>query len=89
MAFILEITVSASLDDEALLSRVLDFKEDLYRDCLQREDVLVSNPEAVDSALLPLSFSVKTKSGLARFTHVRQSSLALHRVQHAVKVVRH
>ncbi len=88
MAYIFDITVSAELDDGDLISRILDFKEDLQRECFRGEDVSVSDPEAVDSALMPLSFSVRSKPRLARFTKLIQKSLALHRVEHAVKVAR-
>ena len=59
MAYVFEITVSASLEDGELLTRILDFKEDLHRECFRADYVSVSDPAAVDSALMPVSFSVK------------------------------
>lgn len=88
MAYIFDITVSASLQDGDLISRILDFKEDLHRACFRAEDVTVSDAKAVDSALMPLSFSVHSKAGLSRFTKTIKKSLALHGVESAVKVTR-
>jgi hypothetical protein len=88
MAYILDITVSASLADSDLISRILDFKEDLHRECFRGEDVSVSDPKAVDSALMPLSFSVSSKPGLSRFTKLIKKSLRHHRVEFAVQVSR-
>ena len=88
MAYVFDITVSASLEDGELISRILDFKEDLHRECFCGEEVFVSDPAAVDSALMPVSFSVRSKAGLARFSKSIQKSLARHRVEHAVQVAR-
>jgi hypothetical protein len=88
MAYIFDIAVSASLKDGDLISRILNFKEDLHRECFRGDDVSVSDPKAVDSALMPLSFSVRSKAGLSRFTKVVKKSLALHRVENAVRVSR-
>lgn len=88
MAYIFEITVSASLDESDILSRILDFKEDLHRECFRSESVSVSDPAAIDSALMPVNFSVHSKAELARFQKLIQKSLALHRVDHAVQVIR-
>jgi hypothetical protein len=88
MPYIVDITVSASLKDGDLISRILDFKEDLHRECFRAEYVTVSDPAAVDSALRPVSFSVRSKAGLAQFTKLIQKSQALHRVEHAVHVTR-
>ena len=88
MAYIFDITVSASLNDGDLITRILDFKEDLHRDCFRNDDVSVSDPKAVDSALMPVSFLVHSKEGLARFTKLVKKSLAIHRVQQAVQIKR-
>ncbi len=88
MAYVFDITVSASLKDSDLITRILDFKEDLHRECFRRDDVSVSDPKAVDSALMPLSFSVNSKAGLAHFTKLIKKSLTLHRVGEAVQVTR-
>jgi hypothetical protein len=88
MAYIFDITVSASLEDSDLIHRILHFKEDLHRECFRSEDVSVSDPRAVDSALMPLSFSVHSKPGLSRFTKLIKQSLAHHNVQSAVQVTR-
>lgn len=88
MAYVFDITVSASLDDGAVLTRILDFKEDLHRECFRGDYVSVSDPAAVDSALLPLSFSVRSKTGLAQFSKLIHKSLTGHRVEHVVRVTR-
>ena len=88
MAYIFDITVSASLEDGDLITRILDFKEDLHRECFRNEDVSVSDPTAVDSALIPVSFSVHSKTGLTRFTKLIKKSLALRRVGQAVQITR-
>jgi hypothetical protein len=88
MAYVFDITVTASLDDNDLISRVLDFKEDLHRECFRTDEISVSDPRAVDSALMPLSFSVHSKAGLARFSKLVKKSLALHRVEHVIQVTR-
>jgi hypothetical protein len=88
MAYIFDITVSASLEDGDLITRILDFKEDLHREFFRGEYVSVSDPTAVDSALMPVSFSVRSKAGLAQFKKLIQKSLALHRVEHVVQVTR-
>jgi hypothetical protein len=71
-----------------LITRILDFKEDLHRECFRADDVSVSDAVAVDSALMPVSFTVNSKGGLARFTKLIKKSLALHRVEHAIRVER-
>jgi len=43
MAYVFDITVTASLEDSALISRILDFKEDLHRECFRSDDVTVSD----------------------------------------------
>ena len=88
MPYIFDITVSASLKDGDLISRILDFKEDLHRECFRAKYVTVSDAAAVDSALHPLSFCVRSKAGLAQFTKLIQKSLALHRVEQAVQITR-
>ena len=88
MAYILDIKVSASLEDGDLLTRILDFKEDLHRECFRTDVVSVSDPEAIDSALMPVSFSVRSKAGLAGFTRLVKKSLAQHRVEHVVQVTK-
>ena len=88
MAYIFDITVSAPLEDSDLIHRILHFKEDLHRECFCSEDVSVFDPRAVDSALMPLSFSVHSKPGLSRFTRLIKKSLAYHNVQSAVHVTR-
>lgn len=88
MAYIFDITVSASLEDGDLITRILDFKEDLHRECFRGDDVTVSDPTAVDSALMPVSFTVRSKVGLARFTKVIKRSLAAYGVGDAVQVTR-
>jgi hypothetical protein len=50
------------------------------QECFRSDDVWVSDPKAVDSALMPLSFSVHSKAGLARFTKLIKKSVALYRV---------
>jgi hypothetical protein len=86
MARIFDITVSASLEDRSLLTRILDFKEDLYRECIRADYLSVSDPDAIDRALAPVSFSVRSKPGLARFKQLVQKSLKLHNVEQAVEV---
>lgn len=88
MAYVFDITVTASLENSDLISRILHFKEDLHRECFRGEDVSVLDEKAVDSALAPLSFSVRSKEGLARFTRLIKKSLAHHRVEDSVKVSR-
>ena len=88
MAYVFDITVSASLSDGDLISRILGFKEDLHRECFRNEGVSVSDAKAVDSALMPVSFSVHSKGALAQFTKLIKKSLAQHRVDGAVRVAR-
>lgn len=89
MAYIFDITVSASLADCDLISRILDFKEDLHRECFFGNDVCVSDPKAVDSALRPVTFSVRSKAGMVAFTKLIKKSIALHRVEQAVQITTH
>ena len=88
MAYVFDITVSASLTDGDLITRILDFKEDLHHECFRSDGVSVSDPKAADSALMPVTFSVDSKARLARFTKLIKKSLALHRVGQAVQVTR-
>jgi hypothetical protein len=88
MAYVFDVTVTASVEDSSLISRILDFKEDLHRECFRADDVSVSDSRAIDSALVPVSFSVSSKAGLARFTKLLKKSLDLHNVGHVVKVTR-
>lgn len=88
MAYIFDITVTAPLENDELISRILDFKDDLHRECFRGDDVSVLDGTAADSALAPLSFSVRSKEGLALFTRVVKKSLAHHCVENAVKVSR-
>jgi hypothetical protein len=89
MAYAFDITVTASLEDSGLIGRVLDFKEDLHRECFRSDDVSVSDSRAIDSALMPVSFSVRSKVGLARFSKLIKKSLARHRVEQVVHITRH
>jgi hypothetical protein len=88
MAYIFDIAISASLENSDLITRILHFKEDLHRECFRGDDISVSDPKAVDSALVPVSFSVHSKTGFARFKKLIKKSLALHRVGEAVQVTR-
>jgi hypothetical protein len=89
MAYIFDMTVSASLEDSELIARILDFKEDLQRECcFHGDEISASDTKALDSALMPVSLSVHSKAGLARFTKLIKKSLARHGVEHAVQVTR-
>lgn len=88
MAYSFDITVSAALEDSDLVHRVLNFKEDLHRECYQDRDITVSDPSAVDAALMPVSFSVASKAALARFTKAIKKSIARHGVGSVVQVTR-
>jgi len=89
MARTFVITVSASLEDSDLISRILHFKEDLHRACFHSEgDISVSDPVAVDSALLPVTFSIRSKPGFARFTKLIEKSAAKWRVTQAVTITK-
>ena len=88
MAHVFDIKVTATLEDGELLSRILDFKEDLHRQCYRTDYVTVSDPAAVDSALAAVSFSVKSKAGVAEFKQLIKKSLARHKVGHVVQVTR-
>ena len=88
MAYSFDITVSATLEDSDLIHRVLHFKEDLHRECYRDRDITVSDPRAVDVALMPVSFAVTSKAALVRFTQVIKKSMARHDVGNAVQVVR-
>lgn len=89
MARTLTITVSASLGDSELISHILHFKEDLHRTSLHSEgDISISDPAAVDSALLPLTFTVRSKPGFARFTKLIEKSAAKWRVTQAVTITK-
>jgi hypothetical protein len=46
MAYVFDLTVSASLSDGDIIRRILDFKEDLHRECFRNDDVSVSDPIA-------------------------------------------
>ena len=89
MPHLFDITITASLEDSDLINRVLDFKEDLHRECFRADDVSVSDSRAIDSALMPVSFSVRSKDGLARFSKLIKKSLAHHRVEQVVHITRH
>ena len=88
MAYIFDITVSASLEDGDLISRILDFKEDLYRECFRGYDVSVSDSKAIDSVLAPVTFSVSSKGSLARFSTLLKKLMASHGVADVVHVTR-
>ena len=88
MAHVFEVTVTASLEDSLLIHRVLNFKEDLHRECYRSQDVTVSDPAAIDKALMPVNFSVHSKAGLARFQKLIKKSLAHHGVEHVVHISR-
>ncbi len=88
MAYVFDITVTASLEDGDLISRISDFKEDLQREYYRGNDVSVSDPHSLDSALMPVSLSVNTKGALARISKLIKKSLERHQVEHAVRVAR-
>ena len=83
-----KVPVSASLDDGELLTRILDFKEDLHRECFRSDCVSVSNPAAVDSALMPVSFSVSSKGALAEFSRLIKKSVLRYQLEHVVRITR-
>ncbi|MGV3755297.1 MAG: hypothetical protein ACO1QS_07940 [Verrucomicrobiota bacterium] len=87
MARTLTITVSASLEDSDLISRILHFKEDLHRASLHSEgDISLSDPAAVDSALLPVTFTIRSKPGYTQFTKLIEKSAAKWRVTQAITI---
>jgi hypothetical protein len=81
-----DITVSASLTESDLISRILHFKEDLHRECIQGKYATISDSAAVDRALAPLSITVHSKRDLGRFTKLMNKSLERHDVGTAVHI---
>lgn len=88
MAHVFDVTVTASLEDGDLVHRILNFKENLHRECYRNHDVTVLDPAAIDAALMPVSFSVHSKAGLARFQKLVKKALAHYQVEHVVRVSR-
>ncbi|MCD6048691.1 MAG: hypothetical protein K0Q55_94 [Verrucomicrobia bacterium] len=89
MARTLTITVSASLEDSDLISRILHFKEDLHRMCFDSDgDISVADPASIDSALLPVTFTIRSKPGLAQFTKLIGKSATKWRVTEAITIAK-
>ncbi len=86
MARTLTITVSASLEDSELISHILHFKEDLHRAC--KGGISLSDPAAVDSALLPMTFTIRSKPSFAQFTKLIEKSAAKWRVTQAINITK-
>jgi len=88
MAYVFDITVDASLEDSDLISRILDFKEDLHRECFRSDYLTVSSDVAVDRALESVSFTVSSKGGLSKSTKLMKKSMTRHGVEDAIVVRR-
>ena len=89
MPHVFDITVEASLKESDLISRLLRFKEDLHRECIRERYVTVSSGAAVDNALASVSFTVRSKRDLGRFTKLMKKSLEHHDVGQAVHISKH
>lgn len=61
MAHTIHLKVSASLKDSDLIFRILNFKEDMYRELLRGEFGVVSEPGSMDKALAPVTITIPRK----------------------------
>ena len=88
MPRLFKIKVSASLQDDWLISRVLDFKEDLHREFLRGGQATVVDPSAVDRALVPLNIVVASKRALGSVFAFITKPIQRHDVAAAIRVSR-
>jgi hypothetical protein len=88
MSRMIQIEVNASLEDSGLIHRILNFKEDLYRDCLREGTATIADTGAVDRALDPLTIEVSSKRTLASVSKSIERALLRHQVAGNVKVQR-
>ena len=75
MPYLLQIEFPVSLEDSSLVSRILNFKDELYGEFHRHAGAEIVNPDAVDIALAPLTIRVRSKRFLAAATEfVRKAS---------------
>jgi len=79
-------TVSASLKDADLVFRILNFKEDMYRELLQGEYGTVAQPASMDKALAPVTIIIPRKRHYDHITSFMADAIGKHAVGHAVHI---
>lgn len=86
MSYVVDMTVKAKAVDEGLLTRILQFKEDLHRVYFTGHDVAVADPDAIDVALKPVRFRIRSRKALKPFFYIMEQSLVEHQVADAIQI---
>lgn len=88
MSYAIRIEVQASLQDSWLIHRILNFKEDLQREFLRSGAASITDPQAVDRALDPLTIAISSKRSLAAVSKCIEKALLQHDISGSVHVRR-
>ena len=86
MAHTIQMTVTASLKDGDLIYRILNFKEDVHRELIQGRYAVVSDPAAMDRALVPVTITVPRKRHFDHLSPFVAEALRRHEVERAVQI---
>jgi hypothetical protein len=88
MAHVINIEINASLQDSWLIHCILNFKEEIHRELLRSGHGTITDPTAVDRALLPLSITVASKRSLGSVFTIITNALKHYELSDAVRVSR-
>jgi len=75
MSYLVRIGFAASLEESSLVGRILNFKEELYREFRDHAGAEIIDNAAVDVALAPLEIKIRSKRFLTTVTEcIRKAS---------------
>lgn len=86
MAHTIRFTINASLEDSRLVSRILDFKEDIFRELFRKNLGTVVDPESIDRALAPVTIIIPRKRHYDYMATFIPEALDRHEVNHVVQI---
>ena len=86
MAHTIQMTVTASLRDDDLLTRILDFKEDVNKELIQGRYGTVENPAVMSRALAPVTITIPRKRHFDHLSPLVAELLRRHEVEQAVRI---
>ena len=77
-----------TLQESSLVARILNFKDELYREFHGHAGVEIVNPDAVDMALAPLTIRIRSKRFLEAATDSIRRATANERLEDTIVITR-
>ena len=88
MPHLLHIKFPISLQEFSLVARILNFKDELYREFHDHAGVEILDPDAIDIALAPLTIKIRSKRFLAAATKLIEKASVIGELQDTIIITR-